>query len=554
MRASKRGIIGVVAVATVLTTSSVGALAAGGGGPKQAPPGNLTVTPSSFTAGSTGNNLTLRFTAKGATPAGGVLITFARANDWSPFQWTNKGVPGYVTLGKGTCTSDPIRYATSNASFIDVPNVRCTKSSQYLQLNYQNATVPTTPGPYTFNATDSATPTVTMPATVTVNPGPAKKLAFTTGPFSFTAGNTMGATTVAVEDQFNNIVTTSSALITITSSPLSGTLSKAASHGVATFSDLTGTLAGLSYPFVASSGSLTPASTFYNINPAPADHLAFDTQPSDTVVNGTMSPNVVVGEYDVYNNPASDVSPLFLSLGSDPRGGGGTVDSIGVPVVDGKATWTGLKLDTAAVGYTLVASDFGAALQVESDPFDVTLPIVRPASDAGTYWDGLFGATDVNLYQWIYWDAAGNPYIGPCDFPGPDGVCFAATNFVVSSAPDGSTQGYVWEQNSSDPRALSCGACIGPSAAAWYGNDFTITVTVPSGSTQLTMYLVDWDTTARAESITVDDGTGPQPVSVSAFHDGAYVSAPIDNTTTTVTIHLHSDAGANAVISGIFVD
>src|SRR4051794_30286305 len=94
---------------TLFVFSVAAALAAGGvttasagGGLKQAPPGSLSITTSTVVAGSTGNNMTLRFTAKQVIPAG-TTITFNRAPNWSPFQNTDKAVPGYITLGKGTC-------------------------------------------------------------------------------------------------------------------------------------------------------------------------------------------------------------------------------------------------------------------------------------------------------------------------------------------------------------------------------------------------------------------------------------------------------------------
>ena len=69
------------------------------------------------------------------------------------------------------------------------------------------------------------------------------------------------------------------------------------------------------------------------------------------------------------------------------------------------------------------------------------------------------------------------------------------------------------------------------------------------------LYAVDWDTTARRESITVNDGSGPRTVSLSSeFHNGAWVLVPINVAADgSVTITVVRQAGANAVLSGVFL-
>ena len=70
-------------------------------------------------------------------------------------------------------------------------------------------------------------------------------------------------------------------------------------------------------------------------------------------------------------------------------------------------------------------------------------------------------------------------------------------------------------------------------------------------SGNLHLYAVDWDSTARNETITVNDGSGPRSVVLSAFHEGDWVSLPINVPAGgTVSITVHSNAGANAVLVG----
>jgi hypothetical protein len=74
-------------------------------------------------------------------------------------------------------------------------------------------------------------------------------------------------------------------------------------------------------------------------------------------------------------------------------------------------------------------------------------------------------------------------------------------------------------------------------------------------SGNLHLYMMDWDSTSRRESITINDGSGPQTANVTTdFSQGAWVSVPINVAANgSVTITATNAAGANAVISGIFL-
>jgi hypothetical protein len=69
-------------------------------------------------------------------------------------------------------------------------------------------------------------------------------------------------------------------------------------------------------------------------------------------------------------------------------------------------------------------------------------------------------------------------------------------------------------------------------------------------SGNLHLYALDWDTTARREIITVNG----QSAVLGEFNKGAWVSFPINVAAGgTVTIIVDRTAGANAVLSGIFL-
>ena len=70
------------------------------------------------------------------------------------------------------------------------------------------------------------------------------------------------------------------------------------------------------------------------------------------------------------------------------------------------------------------------------------------------------------------------------------------------------------------------------------------------------LYALDWDTNARRESVTVNDGTGPHTINITTdFSQGAWLNFPVNVAAGgTVTITVTHTAGINAVLSGIFLN
>jgi hypothetical protein len=69
------------------------------------------------------------------------------------------------------------------------------------------------------------------------------------------------------------------------------------------------------------------------------------------------------------------------------------------------------------------------------------------------------------------------------------------------------------------------------------------------------LYLLDWDSTARRESVTITDASGSRTADIStAFDQGAWVNAAVTVPTGgSLTIVITNNAGANAVLSGLFL-
>jgi hypothetical protein len=126
---------------------------------------------------------------------------------------------------------------------------------------------------------------------------------------------------------------------------------------------------------------------------------------------------------------------------------------------------------------------------------------------------------------------------------------------VTTSLLQGSR--YQWAANTSDVRALQGPEGLTRSAAAYYSSgQVKLQLSFSAAySGNLHLYAVDWDSTARRESITVNDGSGPRTVLLnSAFGKGAWVSFPVNVAASgNVTITVNREAGANAVLSGIFL-
>jgi hypothetical protein len=114
-----------------------------------------------------------------------------------------------------------------------------------------------------------------------------------------------------------------------------------------------------------------------------------------------------------------------------------------------------------------------------------------------------------------------------------------------------------WSANSTDARALEGPEGTTRNASTYFdSNQIQLSLGFAAAySGNLHLYAVDWDSTARRESITVDDGSGPRTVSLSSeFHNGAWVSIPINVAAAgSVSVTVTREAGTNAVLSGIFL-
>jgi uncharacterized membrane protein YwzB len=120
--------------------------------------------------------------------------------------------------------------------------------------------------------------------------------------------------------------------------------------------------------------------------------------------------------------------------------------------------------------------------------------------------------------------------------------------------PNGQSS-WVWASSTTDIRALQKAASTTDRVAAtWYAaSSFSIDVNLTDGkSHQIALYALDWDSQARAETITIADAltaTVLDTRNISSFVNGEYL---VWNLSGHVIITVTRTGGANGVISGIF--
>jgi hypothetical protein len=210
---------------------------------------------------------------------------------------------------------------------------------------------------YTLTASASGMPTATT-SPFGVAPAAPSELVIDSSPATATAG-TPFAVSAAVEDQYGNLATGSSASIALqlaggpAGARLGGITAAPASGGVATFSTLFLTEAAAGYRLEAVAAGLSSASTgTFSVTPGAPDRLAIGACPA-TVIAGTPFGLAVLVE-DQYGNPvASSGTSITLGLAGGPAS---EIPALGTKATDsgGVAMFSGLMLK-AAGSYQIAA-------------------------------------------------------------------------------------------------------------------------------------------------------------------------------------------------------
>lgn len=149
-----------------------------------------------------------------------------------------------------------------------------------------------TAGTQWLKATDNANSGITGSQTIIVKPDHADKLVFASQPSNTVPGGIISPPVkVQIWDQYNNLVMSSTAWVTVAigsshgSGTLSGTESRKAINGVATFDDLSIDKAGTGYTLKASSRELSSATS-----------IKFDIKLNPPTYTHTITPSPMVGD------------------------------------------------------------------------------------------------------------------------------------------------------------------------------------------------------------------------------------------------------------------
>jgi hypothetical protein len=226
-----------------------------------------------------------------------------------------------------------------------------------------NATQPNANQFFTLNLTGSA---VKLPL-------PATHLVFAPQPTNTVAGATMPPVTVLVEDKTGHIVATDSSTISLTlggtaGGILNGTTTLGASGGVATFSDLSLTKAGV-YTLTATDGALRPArSRLFTINPdASTAHLLLPPTGTTTVATGKPFSSIAATVEDQFGNIIKKSNTTVMLVIASGPATGAIKGKATAHVTNGVAIFKNISLSPAGQ-YILQLSD--SAL-----PGDGSLPL-----------------------------------------------------------------------------------------------------------------------------------------------------------------------------------
>ncbi len=237
-----------------------------------------------------------------------------------------------------------------------------------------------TAGSYTLSENGTSGLTGADSGSFTVSPAAADHLGFGVQPSNTSAGSAINpAVTVNVFDRFGNLETTDGTdQVTLTVASGSGgfdadsTTTMAVTGGVATFSNVILDTAGNYTLGESAQGGLTgPDSSMFTVSPAAADHLAFNVQPSTATAGVAVSPAVVVGVFDKYDNllTSDNSDQVTLSVAGGPAGFAAGSKATAT-VSGGIATFSSLILDTAG-SYVLAENHSGGITGLNSHSFTV---------------------------------------------------------------------------------------------------------------------------------------------------------------------------------------
>lgn len=228
-------------------------------------------------------------------------------------------------------------------------------------------------GAYVIRATSPGLNT-TVTSTITVNPAPAARLAFTTQPLNGTQGTTLAPVRVSIIDSIGNIVTTAPATnvtMALVANPGGATLqgggATATVNGTATFSSLQVNNLGANYTLGASAaGFPTVQSAPFSII-GPPTKVAFASQPATNSEAGVALPAFQVQVQDAGGNVVGNsTAAVTITLNNSCGQAGTLTGTLTVNAVGGVATFEAVRLRQSCSVYRLNAVSTGLTSAISS--------------------------------------------------------------------------------------------------------------------------------------------------------------------------------------------
>lgn len=217
---------------------------------------------------------------------------------------------------------------------------------------------------------------------------------------------------VRIEDQFGNLVTADNSTVVTAarsagSGTLQGTVTRTASGGLVTFTDLRHNVAGTISIQFTSSPVLTPVtSSNIVVSAAAPKKVVFVQQPTNTVSGVSISPPVTVQLQDTFsNNVAQSGVAVLMTLSS----GTGTLSGTTTQNTNASGLATFSNLSINLVGQKVLTASSAGLTSAVSNPFIITPgPPATITATAGTPQSALVNTTFATLLQATVLDAAGN--------------------------------------------------------------------------------------------------------------------------------------------------
>ena len=279
--------------------------------------------------------------------------------------------------------------------------------------------------------------------------------------------------------------------------------------------------------------------------------LAFGQQPTPAAA-GAIMPTVTV---DVENSAGSivtsDNSYVTLSLGTNPFGGR-LLGTTTVQAVNGVATFSGLWVDAAGTGYTLIATD-GELASATSNAFNITAnaaqPVLVTPASAGsnpvttTSTSLSVQASDPNSQSLTYtWSAVSVPSGAAAPTFSPNGTTAASATTATFSARGAYTLDVVFTDSSGYSRDSSISVSVVSTAISLGVSPSAITISADSQEQFSAVFLDQFGNNLGAVSLPVTWSAAGGTITSTGLY-----TTPASGTSDTVTVTSGSLHGSTTV-------